>query len=88
MAHAAYLEGVIVGHEFISAGKSFWITDDEEKEDEKAVWTKHLYVDAEESLDDESVPFEEELADFDDESDEEASVDALCDEFEAHGHGM
>ena len=44
----AYLEGVIVGHEFISAGKSFWITDDEEKEDEKAVWTKHLYVDAEE----------------------------------------
>lgn len=40
----AYLEGVIVGCEFVSGGKSFWITDDEDKQDSAHVYIKHLYA--------------------------------------------
>ena len=39
-----YLEGVVVGREFISNGKSFWITDNEDAaSDSMHVYTGHLY---------------------------------------------
>ena len=42
--HVCYLQGVICGREFISEGKSFWITDSPDQVDDRHVLLDHLFT--------------------------------------------